>query len=63
MLPSMLYVRRRFVDDDFFMPLILSVYLALCVEEDEDGEREASQNKNFEKQPSNLTVEKMKPNS
>ena len=40
MLPSMLYVRRRFDDDDFFMPLILSVYLALCVEEDEDGERE-----------------------
>ena len=62
MLPSMLYVRRRFVEDDFFMPLILSVYLALCVEE-EDGEREASQNKNFEKNPSNLTVEKMKPNS
>ena len=62
MLPSMLYVRRRFDDDDFFMPLILSVYLVfVCGEEDE--EREASQNKNFEKQPSNLTVEKMKPNS
>ena len=42
MLPSMLYVRRRFEDDDFFIPLILCVCVCVyvdCVGEEEDGGR------------------------
>ena len=42
MLPSMLYVRRRFKDDDFFIPLILCVCVCVyvdCVGEEDRGRR------------------------